>query len=112
MATGSAALHLRVDEPAAEGHFPGNPIVPGAVLLREILRILAPDGAAACCEIRSARFFRPVRPGDRLTVRWEGTPAAGCAEGRPEGCAWGCNVTCSTDSDERVLTGTFRLRVR
>ena len=28
--------------PQAEGHFPGNPIIPGAVLLREIVSVL-PD---------------------------------------------------------------------
>jgi 3-hydroxyacyl-[acyl-carrier-protein] dehydratase len=101
MAPGSATLHLRADEPAAEGHFPGNPIIPGAVLLREILQILAPDGAATHCEIRSARFFRPVRPGDRLTLRWDDLPADACS------------FTCTTDpGDERVLSGSLRLRAR
>jgi 3-hydroxyacyl-[acyl-carrier-protein] dehydratase len=94
----SAELTIRCDEPASVGHFPGNPIVPGAVLLREVLRCLAADGAA--CEIRAARFFQPVRPGDRLTVRWdteaEGAIAFTCAMG-------------STGS--RVLSGTIRMRV-
>jgi 3-hydroxyacyl-[acyl-carrier-protein] dehydratase len=100
MATGSAALHLRADEPAAEGHFPGNPIIPGAVLLREILRVLAPDGGTTCCEIRSVRFFRPVRPGDRLILRWDGLPA--------ERSSFTCAME---EGGERVLSGTLRLRV-
>jgi len=101
VAAHSAELHVRADEPAAVGHFPGNPIVPGAVLLREVLRILAADGEAVCCEIRSARFFRPVRPGDRLTVHWN-APAAGDVA-----------FTCSTGStDSRVLAGTIRMRAR
>jgi hypothetical protein len=92
VAAQSAELQLRADEPAAVGHFPGNPIVPGAVLLREVLRIVVPGHAAAGCEISAARFYQPVRPGDRLTVRWD-TEAAGdisficstCADPRSAG---------------------------
>lgn len=101
MAAHSAELNIRSDEPASVGHFPGNPIVPGAVLLREVLRILAADSEATCCEIRAARYFQPVRPGDRLTVRWD-TPAAGDVA-----------FTCSTGTvGSRVLSGTIRMRAR
>jgi 3-hydroxyacyl-[acyl-carrier-protein] dehydratase len=97
----SAELHIRADEPAAEGHFPGNPIVPGAVLLREVLRILAPSSKAMCSEIRTARFFHPVRPGDRLTVRWD-SQAAGDV-----------SFTCSERSTERrILSGVLCMRSR
>ena len=63
-----------LDHPAARGHFPGNPIIPGAVLLDEVLQAvtegsdLAQTGAG--CEIRSAKFLRPVRPGDSMLIRW------------------------------------------
>ncbi len=100
MQTHSAELHVRLDEPAADGHFPGNPIVPGAVLLREILRIVAPAGKAICCEIRAAKFFQPVRPGDSLTIRWDAQ-----AQGD-------INFTGSTPTDHRVLSGTLRMRSR
>jgi 3-hydroxymyristoyl/3-hydroxydecanoyl-(acyl carrier protein) dehydratase len=33
-------LRLPADHPSVEGHFPGNPIFPGAVLLDEILHAL------------------------------------------------------------------------
>jgi 3-hydroxymyristoyl/3-hydroxydecanoyl-(acyl carrier protein) dehydratase len=100
VAAQSAELNIRCDEPAAVGHFPGNPIVPGAVLLREVLRILAVDGEANCCEIRSARFFQPVRPGDCLTVCWD-TRAGDVA------------FTCATGTTgARVLSGTIRMRAR
>jgi 3-hydroxymyristoyl/3-hydroxydecanoyl-(acyl carrier protein) dehydratase len=99
VAAHSAELNFRSDEPAAVGHFPGNPIIPGAVLLREVLRVLAADGEA--CEIRSARFLQPVRPGDRLTVSWN-TQAAGDVA-----------FTCSTGTaGSRVLSGTIRMRSR
>jgi 3-hydroxymyristoyl/3-hydroxydecanoyl-(acyl carrier protein) dehydratase len=58
--------------PTAAGHFPGNPIIPGAVLLDEVLSTIA----AACgapvmhCEIKSVKFLLPVRPGDRIVIRW------------------------------------------
>ncbi len=96
----SADLQVRADEPAANGHFPGNPIVPGAVLLREILRIFAPDGDTACSEIRSARFFHPVRPGDRLTIVWEASAAGEIS------------FTCSAVDERRVLSGTLCMRAR
>lgn len=121
MAAHSADLHIRADEPSADGHFPGNPIVPGAVLLREVLRILTrdrdapggdapggeapdgdtPDGDTMCCDICAARFFHPVRPGDRLTLRWD-APAGG-----------DISFTCAIGTDERrVLSGAIRMRAR
>ena len=55
------------DHPTAAGHFPGNPIIPGALLLELVLRAAAPEGTA---EIRAAKFLHPVRPGDRIQIRW------------------------------------------
>jgi 3-hydroxyacyl-[acyl-carrier-protein] dehydratase len=89
------------DHPAADGHFPGNPIIPGAILLREVVNVLSAGTGAVCCQIRSARFLQPVRPGDRLTIVWEARTAG---EFR---------FTCTTGSPERrVLTGTLRMRAR
>jgi 3-hydroxyacyl-[acyl-carrier-protein] dehydratase len=63
--------------PAAEGHFPGDPIIPGAVLLSDTLSAIADHLGIILhpCEIRSAKFFRPVRPGE--TLRIEFSPTAG-----------------------------------
>ncbi len=59
--------------PALPGHFPGDPIVPGAVLLDEIVDALYGelDGCSgfATVTIRSAKFLRPVRPGDSLQIK-------------------------------------------
>lgn len=87
-----------VDHPTAEGHFPGHPIIPGAVLLEEVLHAVGADGEGlfTSCEIRSAKFLRPVRPGDRVVIRWT---TLGSGETKFE-CL----------SQERpVLTGTIRL---
>lgn len=61
-----------MDHPAAQGHFPGNPIIPGAVLLDEVLQAVeaSASGCLISCEVRSAKFLRPVRPGDRVLIRW------------------------------------------
>jgi 3-hydroxymyristoyl/3-hydroxydecanoyl-(acyl carrier protein) dehydratase len=59
-------IHFAENHPTAAGHFPGNPIIPGALLLDEVIRTL-PTAATA---IRSAKFFHPVRPGDSLSVNW------------------------------------------
>ena len=58
------------DHAAALGHFPGNPIIPGALLLSEALRAIETSLGKDLCpyEIRSAKFVRPVRPGDSVTI--------------------------------------------
>lgn len=61
---------LRLDHPASQGHFPGDPIIPGAVLLSETLQAIeAGLGASlAAYRITSAKFLRPTRPGDRVQI--------------------------------------------
>ncbi len=59
-------LSFPADHPAAPGHFPGNPIVPGAVLLDALVAALHPDGWSG--EIEAAKFHHPVRPGDSVSI--------------------------------------------
>ena len=70
------------DHPAFAGHFPGNPIVPGVLLLdaavHAVQQALAPEtaGAAAqACRISAAKFLSPVGPGETLTMSC--SPGAG-----------------------------------
>lgn len=65
------------DHPAAQGHFPGNPIIPGAALLSETLRLIESELGHSLLpfEIRSAKFFRPTRPGDRVVIEFTGSAA-------------------------------------
>jgi 3-hydroxymyristoyl/3-hydroxydecanoyl-(acyl carrier protein) dehydratase len=69
----SIRLHFAADHPALAGHFPGNPIVPGAILLDEVVQAVAAadrrDGPGGF-EILAAKFLRPVRPGDWVTIAW------------------------------------------
>jgi 3-hydroxymyristoyl/3-hydroxydecanoyl-(acyl carrier protein) dehydratase len=70
--------------PAFDGHFPGAPLLPGVVLLDEMLRVVeearggggareaaGKAGAAAGWTIATAKFLQPVRPGDALTLEHE-----------------------------------------
>jgi len=58
------------DHATAQGHFPGNPIIPGALLLSEALRAIETSLGKDLCpyQIRSAKFVRPVRPGERVSI--------------------------------------------
>ena len=81
---------FQYDHPASQGHFPDNPIIPGAVLLSETAQAITAglDSAPALYQIRSAKFLHPVRPGDRVQIRYShdarGEIRFTCAvEGRP-----------------------------
>ena len=69
--THSAVLTFAAPHPATDGHFPGDPIIPGAVLLQAIARRLeqATPGLR-CAEIVSAKFHTPIRPGDSIGLDW------------------------------------------
>ena len=64
---------MDVAHPATEGHFPGKTIIPGAVLLTEILSAIEAVPSRGG-EIRSVKFLALVQPGDRLLIRWIAGP--------------------------------------
>ena len=73
---GVTTLTISAQHPAFTGHFPGAPILPGAVLLDETLRALQLEsGSRGEWQIGSAKFVRPVRPGEPLTLEWERLPS-------------------------------------
>jgi 3-hydroxyacyl-[acyl-carrier-protein] dehydratase len=101
VASHSTERRFPPDDSSAEGHFPGNPIIPGAVLLREVVSVLAAASGKMCGEIVAAKFLHPVRPGDHLAITWEEQ-----GDGR-------IGFICSTATPERrVLVGTMRMRPR
>lgn len=66
----SARFQIDLDHPALPGHFPGAPVVPGALLLAEGLQQLAArcGRALACRRIERAKFLIPVAPGATVIV--------------------------------------------
>jgi len=68
----TTTLHVPEHHPAFDGHFPGAPLLPGVVLLDEMLQAVR---AEAGWTIASAKFLHPVRPGETLTLE-HGPPLA------------------------------------
>ncbi len=56
----------------AAGHFPGDPLMPGARLLDAVIRQLqaARIIAAGACSVAQAKFSAPVRPGNTISLAW------------------------------------------
>lgn len=72
-------LPVPADHPAYAGHFPGRPILPGVVLLDAALHALAArQGMQAMTgQLKSAKFHRPVQPGEPLTLHAAELPTGG-----------------------------------
>ncbi len=73
-------LRFPAAHPAFAGHFPGAPMVPGALLLAAALDALGL--ARAGLEIASAKFLHPVPPGAEVEVSHRGNRIELRAEGR------------------------------
>ena len=55
--------------PSLAGHFPGQPIVPGVLLLAETFALLrAAYPGFAVTGLEQAKFLRPVSPGEMVAV--------------------------------------------
>ena len=102
----SAIKNVTINEPFFQGHYPGNPVMPG------VLQIEAMAQAAGVLMIRrtnmegktalfmscdKVKWRKPVRPGDQLLIKVKLTKVRGsiaCAEGE---CSVGGQVVSSAD---------------
>lgn len=82
------------DDQTGPGHFPGNPIIPGALLLDEVVSSILPAGWRGAVE--AAKFHHPVRPGDSVTV------TSRTEDGKTR---FECHIT---GSGQLVLSGALR----
>ncbi|MEM0923292.1 MAG: hypothetical protein AAGF44_00685 [Pseudomonadota bacterium] len=58
---------LTADAPCLDGHFPGNPIVPGAVLLAQAAEWLAEQGSEIAV-VKRMKFLRPLPPESEFRI--------------------------------------------
>jgi 3-hydroxyacyl-[acyl-carrier-protein] dehydratase len=71
-------VEMPADHPAFAGHFPGMPIVPGALLLDEALHTIGTDRNLDLTQwqVSAAKFLEAARPGDTLAIE-HSAPADG-----------------------------------
>jgi 3-hydroxyacyl-[acyl-carrier-protein] dehydratase len=70
----SVTLRVAPDHPAFAGHFPGQPLLPGVVLLSEVVEAALAEPALArllgtAPRVGAAKFLAPVRPGSELRLQ-------------------------------------------
>jgi 3-hydroxymyristoyl/3-hydroxydecanoyl-(acyl carrier protein) dehydratase len=71
----SKTIDVPATHPSFAGHFPGQPLLPGVVLLAKAMEALLEDAEAAATlgprpRLASVKFLAPVRPGAAIEVRW------------------------------------------
>ena len=66
---------IPADHPALPGHFPGNPVVPGVLVLdHATTAILNAYPGQRLAALPQVKFLQPVRPGDTVTIIYAATP--------------------------------------
>lgn len=91
-------IRFAADHPTGPGHFPGDPIIPGAVLLDEVLAMLPAGEAPETLDF--AKFHHPVRPGQTIVLSFRNDERFLRFEGR------------LANTDQVVISGALRLPFR
>jgi 3-hydroxymyristoyl/3-hydroxydecanoyl-(acyl carrier protein) dehydratase len=63
------AVRIAATHPALPGHFPGNPIVPGVVLLDRVAAAIERAHGTRLAKIASVKFMAPLKPEEDAELR-------------------------------------------
>ncbi|HTV86227.1 MAG TPA: hydroxymyristoyl-ACP dehydratase [Dyella sp.] len=63
-----AHLCVAPEHPCLPGHFPGQPLVPGVLLLEHVARALREWRAQRLARVVEAKFLAPLHPGEPAEV--------------------------------------------
>jgi 3-hydroxyacyl-[acyl-carrier-protein] dehydratase len=65
---------IRADHPSLPGHFPGAPLVPGVVILDEVVAALGEwQQNSQLSGLRSVKFLAPLKPQQPFTISLSAT---------------------------------------
>jgi len=65
---------INADHPSLAGHFPGEPVVPGVVILDEVLQAVRLwQGTCRLVALPTVKFLFPLRPDQTFTIRLFGS---------------------------------------
>ena len=65
---------IRADHPSLPGHFPGAPLVPGVVILDEVVAALGEwQQNSQLSGLRSVKFLAPLKPEQPFTISLSAT---------------------------------------
>ena len=92
-------LQVPPDHPAYAGHFPGNPVVPGALLLGWLQSRVEHIAAVQVNEVASIKFITAVKPGARLDLAGRYSEESG-------------RLSLAVSDDGLVCKVTFRMGTR
>lgn len=64
---------IPADHPSLPGHFPGRPIVPGVLLLEQVIAAIeARHGPLPGLRLPQVKFVQPLLPGEQARIELEG----------------------------------------
>jgi 3-hydroxyacyl-[acyl-carrier-protein] dehydratase len=102
----NTTLHYERGHRATDGHFAGHPIIPGVVILADVLRAIREEiniGEVGY-RLRAAKFLHPVHPGDDMAIALK---SALNSDSTATVVHFECKV-----GDTAVAKGTFEFDVR
>jgi 3-hydroxymyristoyl/3-hydroxydecanoyl-(acyl carrier protein) dehydratase len=68
----TTAAAIPADHPCLPGHFPGNPIVPGTLVLERVIESLSQRHAEQrVCEVVSTKFLSPLKPEQTFSIHFQ-----------------------------------------